>query len=142
MTRNKNGWIKLYSTILDKSFSPIEFKIWVGLLLIANSVKSRDSGVIDLPQRTIAKRLDVSLGALVQARNKFVAEQRIEIVKLPWKTRPIMGIRILNFDLYQSKEFVSQNEQTGKKIVLPSGTISRLKTHQRITENNTEIFNR
>jgi len=153
MAREKNGWIKLYSSVLEKDFTLAEFKIWVGLLLIANSLKSNTPGLIDLSLREVANRLNVSTGALVQAKEKFIAQDRIKEVKLPRKTRPIMALEIINFSQYQGKGFVSQNEQSEGEIVSPSEQIvspseqivspseqSRIQNcPQRITENNREV---
>lgn len=123
MAREKNGWIKLYSSVLEKDFTLVEFKIWVGLLLIANTAKSKTPGLIDLSLREVANRLNVSTGALVQAKEKFIAQDRIKEVKLPRKTRPIMAIEIINFSQYQGKKFVSRNEQSRGEIVSPSEQI-------------------
>ncbi len=154
MAREKNGWIKLYSSVLEKDFSPVEFKIWVGLLLIANSAKSKTPGLIDLSLREIANRLNVSTGALVQTKEKFIAQGRIKETKVPRRTKPISALEIINFSQYQGKEFVSRNEQSKEEIVSPSeqkvhsieqsvsqNEQSRIqKRHQRITENNREYI--
>jgi len=117
MARQKNGWIKLYASVLDKDLTLVNFKIWAGLLLIANTLKSKNAGLVDLPLREIAKRLRVSTGALIHARDKFIADDMIEIVKLPSKTKPIYGLKIINYELYQGKKFVSSNEHSPTKKV-------------------------
>ena len=140
MAREKNGYMLLYSSILDKDFSLAEFKIWVGLLLLANHRKAKEPGLIDLPLRDIATRLKVSLRALVEARNKFIKDRRVELVSLEGKTKPIAGIRILNYEAYRDGKIVLPDEQSNGECslsrtknvhymiqnVIPSRTISKL----------------
>ena len=64
MARDKNGWIKLHSAILDKDFSLVEYKIFTGLLLLANSLKHNSPGLVDLSLRDTASRLRVSIGRI------------------------------------------------------------------------------
>lgn len=121
MAREKNGWVKLYTSILKKKWSLAEFKVFVGLLLLANSQKHTNPGLVDLPLREIAKRLHISIGALIEARDKFIREDRIKTIKIPTKTKPIMAIKIINFPIYQGKKFVSSSEQS-KEECSPSET--------------------
>ena len=118
MARDKNGWVKLHSSILDKNFSLVEYKIFTGLLLLANSLKHNSPGLVDLSLRAIASRLGVSVEAVRQARDKFLKDQRVEIIPLPGKTKPIMAIRIVNFQYYQSRENVPQNRQSNRECQL------------------------
>ena len=120
MPRQKDGWIKFYSTVLDKNLSPIEFKIWAGLLLLANTPKSNSAGLVDMSLREITQRLNVSIGALQKAKEKFIAEERIEEVKVASKTRPMLGLQIINYVAYQGKGFVSPSEHSQGEIVSPN----------------------
>jgi len=120
MSRNKNGWIMLHSLILEKKFTPVQFKVFVGLLLLADHKNSKNSGIVDLPLRDISSRLDVSIGALVDARNKLVTAGRIELLRIPGNTKPTTGIRIVNYDFYQQKKIVSPNEHSSGEIVSPN----------------------
>lgn len=110
MARDKNGWIKLHSSVLDKNFTHVEFKIWVGLLILANSLQHNRPGLIDLSLREISSRLHVSVPAVHDARVKFLRAGRIRTVSIPTKTKPILGIQIENFSFYQGREIVQHSE--------------------------------
>jgi len=116
MAREKNGWIKLHSSLLEKDFSPVKFKVWVGLLLLANTLRHKNPGLVDLSLRDLASRLGVSVGALVEARDEFLSEGNIKTVLIPTKTKPIMGIEIINYRKYQEKEKVSPSEHSQEKV--------------------------
>ena len=67
MAREVPGWVKLHSSILDKGLNASQFKAFVGLILQADTCKAARPGLVDLPIREIAKRLNMSVGAFIEA---------------------------------------------------------------------------
>jgi transposase len=108
MARQKDGWIKLFSSVLDKKYSDAEFKVWIGLLLLANPPKSKDVGLVDLSHRELSKLLNVGLGSIERAKARFIKEGQVEEVIIPSKTRPIKALRIINFAKYQGQVYPKQ----------------------------------
>ena len=133
MAREKNGWIKLHSSILYRDFSLVEYKVFTGLLLLANSRKHNSPGLVDLSLRDMASRLKVSIGALKETRDKFEKDGRIEIIPTKRdKAKPIMAIRITNYDYYQGNESVSSYEHSTEGCS-PSDTKNVHKMTQKIS---------
>jgi hypothetical protein len=103
LARKSNGWVKIYSKILEEDLTPSQFKFFVGSILLANPPKTNGAGTVDLTIRQMADALKMSRSEIWR-REKELAE--LGLIKFK-----DTGFLVTKYEYYQS----------GQKTVPPTG---------------------
>lgn len=104
-----DGWVKIHRKILAEELSSSQFKFFVGAILLAKSPKSKDSGLVDLSLRQLAKELKMDYPQVWRR-----AQELVEMGMITLLPQPQRGFIINNYHYYQTGQVIAQSNQLKK----------------------------
>lgn len=131
MSRQSNGWIKVYPGILEEDLTPSQFKFFVGAIILANPPSTNKAGTVDLTVRQLSNRLKMSVTEIWRRERELAAKGMITLQKL--------GFTINKYQFYQSPQSVSRAKQEKPQNTgdfCSAGETEKLKSVSRAKQEN------
>jgi len=133
LSRQSNGWVKIYPGILEEDLTPSQFKFFVGAIILANPPSTNQAGTVDLTVRQLSTRLKMSTAEVWRREKDLAGKGMITLQK--------GGFSINKYQFYQGK--VPKSVSRAKQIMVQNdntscfaGETKKTETVSRAKQNN------